>query len=304
VDYEGTRRLAKAALERGGNDRVSTGQLYLLWAMAAAALDLTDEARKCFAFAVAINPELKLDRSVSPKIRGPYLEARGSLSNAEGQPPLEVKLKPRRQSLELELRDTLSLVGQIELSLRVPGQPYIKQKLAPAPIRRVDVPSATHLQAFALVLDGYGNVVAQLGSADEAERLLFVASDRPQSASTRPRADVNRTPYYVGAGALAALGLGAGGVATAMYFKREAAAEEWNGSSCELPGRTRLEQCGAVDDRRQRAENMAIGFSAAGGALLLGSALSFWLAPSSSQPPSVALDAGAGNVMLHLRGRL
>ena len=37
VDYEGTRRLAKAALERGGNDRTVTGRLYLLWAMAAAA---------------------------------------------------------------------------------------------------------------------------------------------------------------------------------------------------------------------------------------------------------------------------
>lgn len=304
VDYEGTRRLAKAALERGGNDRAGTGQLYLLWAMAAAALDQNDEARGAFSSAIALNPELKLDRSVSPKIRAPYLEARGAMTSADGQAALELKLQQRRQALDIELRDTLKLAASIELSLRArEGAPYTKRKLAAAPSRRVALPEGSELQAFALVLDRYGNVLAQVGGADDPERLLLVASQKPQNQPEPGRRDVNRTPYYVSAGALGVLGLAAGGVATVMMVKREDAAKEWNGSSCERPGMTRLQQCGAVDERRQRSENLALGFGAAGGALLVGSALSLLLAPSPRQT-SVALDAGPQTLMLRLGAKL
>jgi hypothetical protein len=304
VDYEATRRLARVALERGGNDRAATGQLYLLWAMAAAALDQNDEARSAFSSAIAVNPELKLDRSVSPKIRAPYLEARGAMTSADGQAPLEVKVQQRRQGLDVELRDTLKLAASIELSLRArEGTPYIKRKLAAAPSRRVALPEGSELQAFALVLDRYGNVIAQVGSADDPERLLLIASQKPQRQPEPGRRDVNRTPYYISAGAMGVLGLAAGGVATVMLVKREDAAKEWNGSGCEQPGMTRLQQCGAVDDRRQRSENLAIGFGAAGGALLVGSALSLLLAPSPQQP-SVALDAGPQTLMLRLGAKL
>jgi len=304
VDYEGTRRLAKAALERGGNDRATTGQLYLLWAMAAAALDQNDEARNAFSSAIAVNPELKLDRSVSPKIRAPYVEARGTMTSADGQAPLEVKLQQRRQALDVELRDTLKLAASVEISLRArDGAPYTRRKLAAAPSRRVALPEGSELQVFALVLDRYGNVIAQVGSADDPERLLLVASQKPQSQPEPGRHDVNRTPYYISAGAMGVLGLAAGGVATVMMVKREDAAKEWNGSSCERPGMTRQQQCGAVDDRRQRSENLAIGFGAAGGALLVGSALSLLLAPSS-KPPNVALDAGPQTLMLRFGAKL
>lgn len=305
VDYEGTRRLAKAALERGGNDRTATGQLYLLWAMAAAALDQNDEARTAFSSALAVNPGLKLDRSVSPKIRGPYLEARGSLSTADGKAPLEVSLHQHQQVLELELRDSLGLAATLELSIRPhDGQPYNKRKLAAAPSRRVALPANAELQAFLQVLDRYGNVVGELGSAQDPERLVLVSSERPATASSGPERDVNRTPYFVSAGAMAVLGLASGGIATAMYLKREDAAKEWNGAGCERPGLTRQQQCGAVDDRRHDAQTMAIGFGAAGGALLIGSAISLLLVPSSKREPSVALDAGPQSVMLRLGGKL
>ncbi|HVY31568.1 MAG TPA: hypothetical protein VHB79_33765 [Polyangiaceae bacterium] len=305
VDYAGTRRLAKTAIERGGNDRAATGQLYLLWAMAAAALDQNDEARSAFSAALAVNPELKLDKSVSPKIRGPYLEARGALSTADGKAPLELAMHQHRQELEIELRDALGLATSLTLSIRArEGQPYERRKLAAGHSRRVQVPAENELQAFVQALDGYGNVVSELGSAEDPERLVLVSSERPVSTTIGPERGVNRTPYFVSAGAMAVLGLASGGIATAMYLKREDAAKEWNGASCEQPGMTRMQQCGPVDDRRHDAQTMAIGFGAAGGALLLGSALTLLLTPSSKHEPNVALDAGPQRLMLRLGGEL
>jgi hypothetical protein len=162
------------------------------------------------------------------------------------------------------------------------------------------------LQFFLQVLDRYGNVLFELGTEDEPRRLALVSSGRPPAGSTTPPdagADKNPVPYYVTAGALGALGLAAGGVATAMYLRREAAARDWNSPNCERPGMTRREQCGAIDDRRQRAEYLTIGFSATGAALLVGSIVSLVLAPSSSRA-SVALDAAPGNLMLRLRTTL
>jgi hypothetical protein len=63
-----------------------------------------------------------------------------------------------------------------------------------------------------------------------------------------------------------------GAIAAGIVFqvKREHAAQDWNSSSCERPGLTRIEQCQNVDDNRQKYEHLAIGFYAAGGALLTG----------------------------------
>ena len=154
------------------------------------------------------------------------------------------------------------------------------------------------------VLDRYGNVLFELGNQDDPERLALVGSG-PRLSAEGPRAnDVNRTPFYVTAGAFAVLGLAAGGASTAMYLRREAAARDWNGSDCEHPGLTRQQQCGDVDTRRQHAESMAIGFAATGGALLLGSIVTLMLAPSSPSKTSVAVDGGPGNMMLRLRTTL
>jgi hypothetical protein len=65
-------------------------------------------------------------------------------------------------------------------------------------------------------------------------------------------------------------------VATGVVFnvKREQAAHEWNGPSCENPGRTRQQQCESVDSRIQSDERLAVGFYAGGAALLAGSVIS------------------------------
>jgi len=303
VDYEKTRTLAAAAVRHGGNDRASTSQLYLLWATACAALDQADEARTAFSYALAANPALKLDRSLSPKIRAPYLEARGAMSGADERPPLEATLRPHKQELELALYDALHVAVRVVVSTRAVGATlYTRRRFDAAPTRRIATPNGAELQFFVQVLDRYDNVLFELGSEDEPERLVSVTPSTPSAPRSTRNSDANPVPYYVTAGALAALGLAAGGVAIAMDVRREDAARQWNGPACEHPGLTRAEQCASVDDRRVRAERLAIGLTAGGGALLVGSLVSLVLAPSSHA--NVALDAGAGNLLLRLRASL
>jgi hypothetical protein len=160
------------------------------------------------------------------------------------------------------------------------------------------------VQAYAKVLDRHGNVLSEQGTASDPQRFLLVSSIRPRVNTSISTPDANRTPYLLSAGTLAVLGVVAGGVSAAMYVRREDAAREWNGPGCERAGMTRAEQCADVDDRRQRAETLSVSFAAAGSALLVGSALSLWLAPSSARRASIALGAAPGNLALRVGGAL
>ena len=303
VDYERTRSLSMAALRQGGNDRAATSELYLLWATAAAALGQAEESRGAFLYVLATNPELKLERTLSPRIRAPYLEARGSAASNDGKPPLEVTLRRRNQELELGLRDTLHVASALEVGTRRSNaEPYVRRRVGAAAARQLPTPSGAELQFFLRVLDRYDNVLFELGTEDEPRRLAMVSSDRTSQTAPKHAAEASRTPYYVTAGALAGLGVAAASLAGIMYVRREDAAREWNGPRCEQPGATRQQQCSKVDERRRQAEYLSIGFTATGGGLLVGSLVSLLLAPSS-QPP-VAVDAGPQAVMLRFRTTL
>lgn len=88
---------------------------------------------------------------------------------------------------------------------------------------------------------------------------------------------------------LGVAGLGAVTAGVIFQIKRENAAQDWNGSNCEQPGQTRIQQCEDVDDRRQKYEHLAIGFYAAGGALLTESVIALI---AGRPAPSPTLRAG------------
>jgi hypothetical protein len=196
-------------------------------------------------------------------------------------------------------------VASVELAWRAhQGEPFTRRSLGAEPRSRVPAPNAAELQFFLRALDRYGNVLCELGNEADPERLVLAGPGPRTAATARGGSDVNRTPFFVTAGAFAVLGLAAGGTATAMYLQREEAARDWNGTDCERPGSTRSQQCGDVDTRRQQAESRAIGFFVASGALLLGSVVTLVLAPSSPSKTSVSLDGAPGNMMLRLRTTL
>ena len=145
--------------------------------------------------------------------------------------------------------------------------------LAAAPSTRFPLPRAVqgHSYEYTLrALDRFGNVLAERGTDADPELVREAAHAGPADRAANP-AQHGRS--YVLPIALGVAGLGAVTAGVAFQVKRENAARDWNSGSCEQPGQTRIQQCQDVDDRRQKYEHLAIGFYAAGGALLTGSVI-------------------------------
>ena len=287
VDFEKTHELALSALRRGGNEPDETKRLYTLLAISAAALDASDEAREAFRRVLAIDPTTRLDQSLSPRLRAPYLEARGELGSAGDARPLEVTLERSGRSFELELQDRATVARTLELSIETEGRAPDQRRFPADP--HVALPAGLSLPSrftYTLTaLDEYGNrlfrttremaTAAPDGSPEATSETPGAASDTPLLRGP------NRTPYYVTAGVLAGLGLGAIAGGAIAQVRREDAAKEWNSSSCETPGQSRGQQCADVDADRRSAEHWAIGLYAAGGTLLIGSLITLAILPDS-----------------------
>ena len=291
VDFPATHTLARKALEAGGNDREQTARLYVLLGISAAALGDAEEAKANFVVALAVKPSLKLDQGLSPKVRDPYLEARGYWAATSDRLALTAKSSRDAQHLVIQLRDPASLVSKLDLHLAARGvsaRPSFS--LAAAPSTRFPLPRAVqgHSYEYTLrALDRFGNVLSERGS--DTDPVLVPAP----SAQTNDRANGGTAAAhgrsYLLPATLGIAGLGAVAAGIVFHIKRENAAHDWNSPKCEQSGQTRGQQCHEVDDRRSSNERLAIGFYAAGGALLTGSLIAL---VTGRPPASPSLRAG------------
>jgi len=292
VDFPATHAAAKKALEAGGADREQTARLYVLLGISAAAQGDADEAKTDFVVALAVKPSLKLDKGLSPKVRDPYLEAQGYWAAASAE-RLTLSAKPAsdNEHLVVQLSDPATLVSKIELHIAEAGKtPRPSFELAAAPATRFALPAQVRGRSYEYTLralDRFGNVLAERGS--DADPELVRADSHASQSGTSNAAPAQHGRSYVLPIALGVAGLGAVTAGVVFQLKRESAAQDWNGSSCEHPGQTRLQQCQDVDDRRQKYEHLAMGFYAAGGALLTGSVIALIVGRPA---PSPTLRAG------------
>ena len=272
VDFPATHSLARQTLEAGGADREQTARLYVLLGISAAAQGDAREAKADFTVALAVKPSLKLDKGLSPKVRDPYLEAQGYWAAASGRLTLDAKPGADRAHLIVQLSDPANLVSKIELHIAGLGTATRSSfELAAAPTTRFALPAQLrggNYEYSLRALDRFGNALAEHGS--DADPELVRVSPAPVAQGSSPT-DRRHTRSYLLPIGLGVAGLGAVAAGVVLQIKRENAAQDWNSASCEQPGQTRIQQCQAVDDRRQKFEHLAIGFYAAGGALLTGS---------------------------------
>ena len=272
VDFPNTHTLAGRALEAGGGTREQTARCYVLLGISAAALGDTDEAKQDFMRALAVDPTFKLDAGVSPKIREPYLEAKGHWSASAERLTLQAKPSSDGAHLILQLVDPASLVTKLELRIAAPGvQQRPVHAFTDTKLTRFPLPSGLQERGYEYALralDRYGNVIAEQGTESDPQIVRGASAARAAAANGR---SLPERRSYLRPATLGVAGLAAVTVGVVFHLARERDAHTWNGPSCENPGQTRLEQCESVDSRRQSAERLAIGFYAAGGALLTGS---------------------------------
>jgi len=283
VDFESTVSLAHDALVAGGNEPSSTLRLYTLLGIAAAALGDEATARDAFRHVVALDPQGHLDKTLSPKIRSPYLDVRGEVTAHGEIRPLQAYLTRQAQSLLVDLDDPVGIAHAVEVSYRAAHAPeLLTAQLTPGEASVGPVPAGAKQVEYALVVrDAHRNELYRRGKPERPEVLSLTPRDYgiegpPSAVAPSP------TGYYVASALLAAAGVGAAGVGAYFTVQREQAAHEWNSSSCEQPGASRADQCASVDERRAQAEHLAVGFYVGGGALLAGSLVTFLLAPSST----------------------
>ncbi len=273
VDFPATREAAQHALEAGGSAPEQTARLHVLLGTSAAALGDADDAKQHFIAALAVTPELKLDKSLSPKIRDPYLQAQGYWSAAGERLVLRASPSGDDTHLVIRLQDPASLVAKITIDLALAGsKERASFTLAVAAVSRFNLPAKLRGRDYEYVLralDRYGNELSEVGS--DADPTLVRHTPAPSSAAptTTPRGRSYLLPI-----ALGVTGLGAVAAGVVFNVKREQEAHTWNGPSCEQPGATRLEQCTNVNDHIQSNERLAVGFYAGGGALIAGSIIS------------------------------
>jgi hypothetical protein len=295
VDFATMHEQATRALAAGGATRDETARLYVLDGISAAALGQDDEAKRAFVAALAVDPTLKLDRNLSPKIRGPYLEAQGYWGAYPERLGLTARVASDGAHLTVEIVDPRHLATKVALHARSGGSAEYAETAADAvhEVRFALPDDARHQgsEYFASLLDANQNVLAELGSEGDPRVARAAPQERAPESATAPEPSPHRRSYLLPA-VLGGAGLVAAGVGVVFHVQRESAAHEWNGPHCEQPGESRIQQCGDVDSRRSFDQSMAIGAYSAAALLLTGSVVTLFVGRSSSEAPVGAARAG------------
>jgi hypothetical protein len=287
VDFAEAYRAAQRALVAGHAPIGQTRRLYVLLGTSAAALEKAEEARGYFLVATAMDPQLSLQRTLSPKMRGPYLEALGFWSAYPERLSLRAHPDSAAQRLLIELEDPAHLGARLLVYTRAAGQrEYQRHALGTRASQQVPFSQAAFgdgFQYYAQLVDTHDNVLYQLGTAVDPRVAGTLSKPRSPVATHRtrtrtgPAADPGVTNWLVPS--LAAGGLISIGAGAYFHHQREVEAATWNSPACERPGSTRLDQCRDVDRRRLETQALAIGFYALGAALGTGSAVLYFRRP-------------------------
>lgn len=168
IDFEATHRHAMAALRGGGNSPEQLVRIYQLLGIASSALGREDDARDFFVRMLALDRNAELDASVPPRLRDPFLEARGVWAARPGRFDLSVGLDRPRSALRVEVTDPSGMARRIAVHARLEGESqYVEQEGAAGTVD-VIVPGASNadrIEYYVDVLDEHGNRMRSEGTA-------------------------------------------------------------------------------------------------------------------------------------------
>lgn len=139
VDFEATLSASQSAIDSGELSPSELARAYELLGVSAAALGDPDSAREVFLRMLSIEPDRRLDDTVPPRFRAPYMEASGIVSARPDRMGAEVTLARSYASLRVVLVDPYEMVEGIRLHMRAEGTveyetfeaPYGAEILAP-----------------------------------------------------------------------------------------------------------------------------------------------------------------------------
>ena len=171
VDFDRTLAEAQRAINSGELSPTELARGYELLGVSASALGDAETARDCFLRMLSIDEERELDDTVPPRLRAPFMEARGALTARPDRLHVEVVLARAYSALRVMLTDPFEMIQSVRVHVRVEGdtewatleedyEPEIMASFARAA-------SADRLEYWVEVLDPPGNRIAVLGSEYE-----------------------------------------------------------------------------------------------------------------------------------------
>ena len=170
VDFDTARAAASQAIETGGLSPTELVHAYQLVGVSASALGDNAAAREAFVMMVSIDPDVRLDDTVPPRLRAPFLEARGTVAGHQ-RLSAEVQLARAYGALRIALTDPLGLVQSVRLHARVEGQVEFATSEhdpdAEIMARASGASSADRMEYWLECLDSHGNQLLLLGTEFE-----------------------------------------------------------------------------------------------------------------------------------------
>lgn len=287
VDFRTQRSEAKRALESGYNDAPRLVQLYRLLGLAEAALGDTAAAKHWFLRLLALEPDVELERLLSPRVRSPYLEARGFWDASTQRWGVEILWMNAERGLGVHISDPLGMAARARVRSAEHRDAVLFNVEAS---RHVEMPAARFAQYAGQqleleLLDEHGNVLA----ARTLPIMRPIARGRARPTKAEVSAASPSSSGHLDDASLLVAGSGVAGLGVGVFAHvvREKRAREWNSAQCERAGLgTRGSQCATVDQERASAQRVALVAYSAGGTLLLAGLVMHLMSQPASEEPA------------------
>lgn len=168
IEFERVLEEASAALEEGAYGPRDLARIYELIGMAAAANGEEERSRDAYIRLLALRPDAEVDTNLAPRLRSPFMEAKGYWSSRSDVLGVEARFVEARHLLRVELVDPLGMATDIIVRARAAGSVEYEEhnNVASASVA-ITVPDVSQVEYMVEVLDENGNRVAVLGSEDE-----------------------------------------------------------------------------------------------------------------------------------------
>ncbi len=217
VDFERTLELCQQALAEGRHAPDRVARIYELMGVANAANGDEEAARESYVRMLALAPDAQVDTNLAPRLRSPFMEARGVWATRSERLGAEARLVRQRGGLRVVVTDPLGMGVQVRVLSRVEGEMVAlnEQMFEPSESLLVPIdalPEADRIEYVVQLLDEHGNRLVELGTEDEPRSVGRERSTAPVGETD----EGSKIPLWVWGivgGAVAAAGIGLG-----LYF--------------------------------------------------------------------------------------
>ena len=198
VDFSAALVAAQAALREGGHTPEELVRIYQLLGVCSASEGLAERARDYFLRMLAINPETELDDTVPPRLRAPFLEARGIVTARPQRLGAEVGIARAQSAVHISLVDPFQMGQTLIVHARIEGGLEFttseERPRASLDVRLAGSDSADRIEYWLELKDPFGNQVLVMGSEFEP-RVVGRMSVAGAGAATNTGGNVLEEPW-------------------------------------------------------------------------------------------------------------